>query len=147
MLFIMLPTQDLRADLPGMHSKINTIPATSNTQTYCLSMKITPITLMCCEFSTLFLWILSHVVLQIDILKDPWSQRGCCSLWIPSIRFSVVPYAYFVCNMLLANLLLSFWWPARLWTLWELWLWLIQHHSVCVQPAASVITGVQSFSF
>lgn len=104
MLFIMLPTQDLRADLPGMHSKINTIPATSNTQTYCLSMKITPITLMCCEFSTLFLWILSHVVLQIDILKDPWSQRGCCSLWIPSIRFSVVPYAYFVCNMLLANL-------------------------------------------
>lgn len=116
MLIIMLPNQDLRADLPGMHAKMNKIPATWNTQTYCLSMKFTPITPMCCKFSTLFPWILPHVVLQIDILKDPWSQGGCHSLWIPSIRFNVVPYAYFVCDMLLTKLS-SFWWPTRLWTL------------------------------
>lgn len=146
MLFIMLPNQDLRADLPGMHSKINTIPATSNTQTYCLSLKITPITpmcLWCCisleSFLMLFFRLIYWKILEV--------KRGCCSLWIPSIRFIVVPCAYFVCDMLWTDLSLSFWWPARLWTLWELWLWLIQHHAVCVQPAASVITGVQSFSF
>lgn len=99
MLIIMLPNQGLRADLPSVCSKTNTIPATWSTQTYCHFIKFPFTTPICCKFRTLFLWILPYVILQIDILKDPWSQRGCHSVWIPYTRFSVVPCAYFVCNV------------------------------------------------